>query len=142
MNLVKKVCKIVSLSLISVSFFSLVFTNYNPFSVSVEAQNLPGSEMICGGPCPLIGGDNFEFDREGIFRFIIIIARLLTFIGVGLAVLFFVWGGIQFIIGKDEEAKKAIFNAIIGLVIIILAYTVVVLIINLSTGTIISDLGF
>jgi hypothetical protein len=116
-------------------FLILVFMfTFILIPVNTNAQiNLPGQDLICGGECPLISGD-FNFDREGIFSFLIALARLLTFLGVALCILMFVWAGIQFIIGKAEEAQKSIVNAIIGLVVIVLAYTAVNLIVNLLSG--------
>lgn len=103
-------------------------------SVSTEAATLtPSRELICGGSCPLFDSD-FNFTIENLARFIVSIARFLTFLGVLLAVFFLVFAGIQFIIGKEEEAKENIRTTLIGLVIIIIAYTAVSLIVSLLQG--------
>ena len=67
-----------------------------------------------------------------------IISLLLYFSGI-LAVLFVVIGGIMYIISggneeKVKEAKKTLLNAIIGVVIITMAYAIVSVIMNLVNG--------
>jgi amino acid transporter len=94
------------------------------------AQLAPGRDVICGGPCPLVDGE-FDFNREGLVDFILSFARFLTFIGVALAVLFMVFAGVQYIFGKSEDAKSNIISTLIGLVIIIVAYTFVVIVTSL-----------
>jgi ABC-type phosphate transport system permease subunit len=130
MNL-NKISKIFSVFTIFITLFvgSLSF-----LPLESQALALPGEDIICGGPCPLISG-NFRFDRDGIVSFLVAISQFLTIIGVGLAVLFLVWSGVLYITGKAEEAQKGILNAIIGLLIIILAYTAVSIIIGLLSGT-------
>jgi hypothetical protein len=93
------------------------------------AQLTPSGDTICGGPCPLFDGD-FEFDRDSIAIFLIAFSQFLTFVGVALAVVFLVFAGIQYIFGREEDAKKNIITTLIGLVIIIVAYTFVFILAN------------
>jgi amino acid permease len=76
---------------------------------------------------------------------VIFFARFLTYIGVGLAVLFFVIAGIQYIIGRGEEGKNNLITTFIGLIVIILAYTAVNIIVQLlqsgSLGNIFNGSG-
>jgi Type IV secretion system pilin len=101
-----------------------------PVSVSAQSTNLvPSKQVICGGSCPLIDGD-FNPSRDGIANFIISIARFLTYVGGALTVLFLVYGGLLILTdlggGKRAEAGwNCIKTSIIGLVIIIVAYTAV-----------------
>lgn len=98
-----------------------------PISVIAQSSNnnfVPSKSQICGGPCPLIDSD-FNPSSDSIFRFIIFLARFLTYVGVGLAVLFFVFAGLQFIVGRSKDARVNIITTFIGLVVIIIAYTVV-----------------
>lgn len=104
-----------------------------PVSAQTTAQLTPSRDIICGGPCPLFDG-NFRFDRDGLALFLLAFARFLTFIGVGLAVLFLVFAGLQYIFGKEEEAKKNIVTTLIGLVIIIVAYTFVTVLAQFLQG--------
>lgn len=63
-----------------------------------------------------------------------IIGWVLLLVG-GIAVLFLVWGGIQYVTSagnkdKAEQAKKTITYAVVGLIIIVLAEVIV----NIATG--------
>jgi len=63
-----------------------------------------------------------------------VIGWILLLVG-GIAVLFLVWGGIQYVVSagnkdKAETAKKTITYAVVGLIIIVLAEVIV----NLVTG--------
>ena len=65
------------------------------------------------------------------------IANWLFGLAGGLAVLFLIYGGVTYIIGgaeAEKTAKKLIMNAIIGLVVIALAYVLAQLAIDLVTG--------
>jgi hypothetical protein len=69
---------------------------------------------------------------QGIFLFII--QSLLGVVGL-IAVIFIIWGGVQYITsrGNEEQAetgKRTLTDAIIGLVIVILSYVIVVVVIN------------
>jgi hypothetical protein len=106
---------------------------FNSFNAEAANNLTPTRELICGGSCPLFDTD-FVFTAENLARFIVSIARFLTFLGVFLAVFFLVFAGIQFIIGKEDEAKENIRTTLIGLVIIIIAYTIVSLIVSVLQG--------
>jgi hypothetical protein len=103
-----------------------------------SAQLAPSGDVICGGPCPLFDGD-FDFDRDSIAVFLIAFSQFLTFVGVALAVIFLVFAGIQYIFGKEEEAKKNIITTVIGLVIIIVAYTFVFILANFLQSNALGD---
>lgn len=108
-------------------FFILIASFLAPISVLAQTtpnRYVPSKSQICGGSCPLIDSD-FNPTSEGVFRFIIFFARFLTYVGVGLAVLFFVFAGLQFIVGQSENAKQNLITTFIGLIVIIVAYTVV-----------------
>ena len=70
-----------------------------------------------------------------ITGFIAFIVQILLFLSGGVAVLFVVIGGFQYILsaGNEENAKKGkqtVMNAIIGLVLIILSYVIISVITN------------
>ncbi len=46
-------------------------------------------------------------------------------VGGAIVVLMVIWGGIQYITGQKENGKKTIFAAIIGAIIVILAYVII-----------------
>ena len=131
--------KLFEISGIFLLVLNLVFLSL-PINVfaATNSQIAPSKSVICGGPCPLIDTE-FKADKDSVLAFIVSFARLITFIGVGLAVLFLVWSGVQFIIGRGEDAKKNLISTIIGLVVIIVAYTVVSLIVGLLQGNALGD---
>lgn len=70
------------------------------------------------------GGFNLQTLFQSVFGLIILIAAII-------AILYLVWAGIQYITAStdEEKAKKArtaIYNAIIGIVVIILSYAIIV----------------
>ncbi len=126
-------------NLLKIVIFGLLFAVFlSP--ISANAQSLtPSKDQICGGPCPLIDTE-FDGDSDSLFSFVIFFARFLTYIGVGLAVLFFVIAGIQYIVGKSEEGKNNLITTFIGLIVIILAYTAVNIIVQLLQNGSLGDI--
>jgi hypothetical protein len=119
-----KLLKIFSLSCLSLILVTSIFA---PVLVSAQSSGnryVPSKSQICGGACPVIDSE-FVPTSDGIFRFIIFFARFLTYVGVALAVLFFVFAGLQFIVGQSENAKQNLITTFIGLIVIIVAYTIV-----------------
>jgi Type IV secretion system pilin len=75
-------------------------------------------------------------DKNTVVSFLITVAQYLTFIGAAIAVLFAVWGGIQMITSSGDDTKykggiKTLQYAIIGLVLTIVAYTIVAVVASL-----------
>jgi hypothetical protein len=103
----------------------------------------PNNSAICpGGNCPVTGDNDFnDTTQDDIVGFIIGVAQFLTFISAGLAILFMVYGGIRYIVAADgdgsESGKKILINATIGLIVAIVAYTVVSVVAGLLQGTLI-----
>lgn len=69
------------------------------------------------------------------------VISILGYIAGALAVIYLIWSGIMYITanGNPEQAKKAqtgIINAIIGIVVILLAYTIFSAIVNAAGGNI------
>ncbi len=137
MSMLKNLFKLFSTFLIVfVLFLGILPVTTN--ATTQYAQLTPSSDAICGGPCPLIDG-SFDFTQQGLVNFILSFARFLTFIGVALAVLFMVFAGVQYIFGKSEDAKQNIISTLIGLVIIIVAYTFVVIVSSLLQSNVLGD---
>lgn len=134
--MIKKLLEILGavLVILNLVFLGLPVNTY----AATTSRIAPSRSVICGGPCPLVDTD-FKADKDSVLAFIVSFARFITFIGVGLAVLFLVWSGIQFIIGRGEDAKKNLISTIIGLVVIIVAYTVVSIIVGLLQGNALGD---
>lgn len=81
-----------------------------------------------------------SFGKDNTFGdlFVYIINILLTIVGV-LSIAFMIYGGFQYIVsrGNEEQAeagKKTLTNAIIGLVIVMLSYTIMVVVVNALKG--------
>ncbi|MBI2588517.1 hypothetical protein HYW31_02255 [Candidatus Berkelbacteria bacterium] len=58
------------------------------------------------------------------------VINFAAFLGAGIALLFFIWGAIQYILAagveeKTETAKKTMLYALIGLVVMLAAYVIV-----------------
>ena len=124
----------------AVALFTMVsFANSTP----AFAQLVPGTTDLCkdSNGCPVTGSNTFEdTDRGGLLSVIINIARFLTYFGVGLSVLFMVWGGIRYITSNGSEdvageAKKTLINATIGLIVSIVAFTIVNVVAGIVSGT-------
>jgi ABC-type multidrug transport system permease subunit len=81
---------------------------------------IPSRQIICGGKCPFFDG-TFNFgSKQEITTFIIAFARLLTYIAVPIAIIMIIYSAFRLFFGGDF---KPFINIIIGLAIIILAYT-------------------
>jgi hypothetical protein len=116
-------------------------------SPSVLSQSLvPNQSEICGkAGCPVTGTNEVgTVTQNRLVEIIINVARFLTFIGVGLSVLFMVWGGIRYITagGSDgsSEGKNTLINATIGLVVSIVAFTVVNILASILSGNVAGNL--
>ena len=126
---------------ILISTLFLFITDVDVYSQSRNV--IPTSEAICGGSCPIIDSE-FEADRESIANFIISLARFLTFISGALAVLYIVWGAFLIVtdFGDGTRSKNgwnSVRSSIIGLIVVIGAYTAVAFIGSLLIGTDLSD---
>ncbi len=108
----------------------------------VSAQNavsdgLKGSEWtrIFGN-----GGSRSLTGAQDLPTLIANIVRLLLLFAGGIAVLFIIIGGYQYLTsaGNEEQAesgKKTLINALIGIVIIVLAYVIVNVVVSLVTNS-------
>jgi type IV secretory pathway VirB2 component (pilin) len=99
----------------------------NNFLASAPTTNrplVPGKNIICSGKCPLFDPSSFQVNsREDIVRFIINIAKILTYIAVPIAVIMIIYTGITAIFGIEKNPLAAIVRILIGLAVVILAYT-------------------
>ena len=84
--------------------------------------------------------DLTNFKKQNTFRdlFLYIINLVIGIVGI-LSVGFIIYGGIQYITARGDEeqasaGKKTLTNAIIGLIIVVLSYTIVVVIVNALNG--------
>jgi len=98
------------------------------------------SAQVTGGVIPSGGKINLPLIGGGVFNDVVVyIINILIAIVAVIAVLFLIWGGFRYITsaGNDEiaeGAKKTIQNSIIGLVIVILSYTIITVVSNALFG--------
>lgn len=76
----------------------------------------------------------------GPFGLIAYVVRILLTLAGGIAVLFVIVGGYQYVTsaGNEEQAekgKKTVINAIIGIIVVVLSYVIINVIVNLVSGT-------
>lgn len=136
--------KLFSILAILLIGFTLVSTSLPTYAIGF----LPSSSDICGdegsdNACNAIGGGSTVKGATGVTNIIIQVARTITYIAGALAVLLLVYGGIRYLTASDEKtvgtARLIIQNAIIGLVIAILAFAIITIVINLLSGQFIGD---
>lgn len=141
-------------SFVSKFFASLLLLIALSFALAPSvayAQNkpiIPGNNILCknaeNAQCPVTGNTTTGLNTpEGIAKLIINIASFVTYVVGAISVLFLVYGGFLYVTdtGDDKnsgKAKKILVNAVIGLIIAIVAITVVSVIGNIVSGTLIS----
>jgi hypothetical protein len=137
MSFIKKLFSFALLSILALTALSSLASAPVAFAASGLT---PSSTDLCNGAsCPVINPANVSGGKDGIVKLIIQIAQLATFIFAAVAVLFLVWGGVQYVTsggddGRVKNAKNTILYAIIGLIITIVAYAVVGVISGLLTS--------
>jgi hypothetical protein len=137
-------CKLFGFLSILIFGFSLLFATISP---AVLARDfLPGNTVICKKDnCKVIGNDGStdvvsdDFKgAQGITKTIIDVAKIITYISGGLSVLFIVYGGVRYLTSGTEkdagDARTIVQNAIIGLVITVIAYAIISIVTGLLSG--------
>ncbi len=125
-----------SLALVAALFVS--FVSFIPTPTALAGDILPPSSKLCPtGGCAV---DVKNGDKNAIVDVIILIANYATYVIVAVSILFLIYGAFLYVTdnGSGDSAKKGqkvLVNAIIGLVIAILAYTIVSVVSNLVGGT-------
>lgn len=115
-------------------------------TLTPKAQNIP--EVCPNGNCPLIGTNSVDnIDTEAIGQFIIGLAQFLSYIAIAVAVLFLVISGLQLVTDtgdgkRAESAKKNFFTTLIGLVLVIAAFTIVQVLSQFLVGDVIGQFTF
>lgn len=89
------------------------------------------SNLNCAIEGNVVSNITPEYIRDNIAY----IVQVLSFILAAASVLFIVFGGIRWMVGQEEEGKKQIRNALIGLTIIIFAYVLTSWVVGFLSGT-------
>lgn len=131
---------------IALSLFGLVAAPVTSYA-AVPAPTTSTTGQCQGSSCALLPGANSFSGASGIVGLLLTIANFVIFIVGAVAVLFLVYGGFLYIFnpgGDETNVKKGqtiIFNAIVGLIVALVAYTIVTLISNLVQGSITDTTG-
>lgn len=132
-NLFSKLSTLVLGLVLTLSLVSTVF------AVPASAQaNIPST--CRNNDCPLIGNPvKIKGDQNSIASFIVAVAQALTYIVGALAVLFLVYGGFLFVTDSGDgkragSGKQILTNAVIGLILAIVAGTIVAVVGNIVSG--------
>jgi Type IV secretion system pilin len=114
------------------------------FFTGLTGNAAPSTYSPCTGDNCVGGvtaGETITADSGTVAEFILGIANYIVFISAAIATLFLIYGGILFIYdpkGSGDNVKKGktiIFNALIGLVICVAAFTIIQIILGLVGGT-------
>ena len=132
--------KLFSIGLLTIIAFSSISNSFFITTNAATGSLLPGDSIICDGDaCGLGDSTSVGTGKKGIVETIIAVARILTYITGALAVLFIVYGGVRYLIAQDEkgagDARIIIRNAVIGLVIAVVAYSIVSIVSGLLSGS-------
>jgi divalent metal cation (Fe/Co/Zn/Cd) transporter len=105
-------------------------------SLATLAAALPAFAQANINPCPTgIGGQICSIQPDQFGSIVSNVITILIIVAVIIAVVFLIWGGIQWILSggdksKVESARNSIIGAIIGLVIVFLAYFIISVVAN------------
>lgn len=114
----------------------------------IAQLKIPGGTSLplpSGIPDALAPVANSDLSKAGNNLITFSLNWLFAFAGL-VAVLFFIWGGIEWMSSRGDPAKVAsakrkIFYSIAGVVVVILAFTIVRLVASLFIGSDVSKVG-
>lgn len=100
----------------------------------------PGGYEEIGTKCRLENpGKNYLLDERDFGNLIKKIVDTFLYLAGAIAVFFLIWGGFKYIASRGNEeaiesAKKTVTGAIIGIIIIVMAFAIVAIVNNLLTS--------
>jgi Type IV secretion system pilin len=98
---------------------------------------VPSAQTICSGNCPIT--NTAPTSAPAIVTLIISIARFLSYIAVGIAVIVIIYGGYLYLNPTDakgaEAGQRVLVQAAIGLAIALTAVTIVTILSQVLTGS-------
>lgn len=114
-----------------------------PAIASAQAFNVNDLGRLFELLTPVRPAPNAQLDLLGLA---VLILNFLILIAAILAIFYLIWAGIRYITAgvDDEQAKKArsaIYNAVIGIVVIILSYVIIQYVAILARNTAESNFG-
>ena len=132
-----KIASLIFAILAGVFSFSPLFyvsTAHADVSCSGTVNGVP-LQQTAGGLCLPAAGAAAQTPNTLLIKII----NILLGVAAGVAILFLIWGGFQYITsaGNEERAKAAqgtIVNALIGLAIIVLSFAIVTLVNQAASG--------
>ena len=144
MSILKKLFSGSLLAILALTAISgLVSSPAYAASGAPTSTTLSNNEICKGAACGVTGGATFDGGAQGVVGFLLTVARLITYVVGALAVLFLVYGGVRYLTAQDEkgatDARTVIMNAIIGLIIAIVAFSIVSIVQNLVGGQFLSN---
>lgn len=125
------------------AFFSTVFATIGSafFTIITQPAYAQVTSPVVIAPPSSIGGVNV--DPNQLISFII---NAIIVVGIVLSLIFLLYGGVRWILsggdkGKVDAARSTIVAAIVGLIIVILAYVIINAVLKIFTGKSLID-GF
>jgi hypothetical protein len=101
-----------------------VFAAINPASGAGAPSGIASTIATATGTCtpaPCSAADNAG---AGISKIIVQVGQILAFIIVALSVIYILLGAYNWMQGKEEDGKKMLRNAVIGLVVALAAFVI------------------
>lgn len=131
---------IACISIVIVAFFM-----FSALPTFAQSGDIPIRTNYCGSQgCPIFGDVSDIQGQEGIASIILRIANFLIYLAGAVAVVFIIVGGYYMIVNpsgdskKLETGRKILTGAIVGLILVLVAYTIVTLVSTLVTSDLFS----
>lgn len=142
MSFIKKLFSVSLLTIIAIAGFSSLVSSPAYAASGLPTGTTTSNTEICGNSsanCATTGGASFDGGAQGVVGFLLNIARLVVYLVGAIAVLFLVYGGIMYLTAGGDDAKvkaarSIITNAVIGLIVAIVAFSIVTIVQGLVGG--------
>ncbi len=106
-------------------------------TTTTVGARVPSAQQLCSGPCPITS--TAPTSAPAIVSLIISIARFLSYISVGIAVIVIIYGGYMYLNPTDpkgaEQGSRILTQAAIGLAVALTAVTIVTILSQILTGS-------
>jgi Type IV secretion system pilin len=127
---IKSILKTLAVAAILSAIAVIALPNITAFA---QVGDITPNNLCPAGGCPLIGNSSglgkTLANRNAVSNLILQFASFFIYLASAISVLFIVWGGYNYINATDpkgnENGKKILINALIGLAVCILSLTIV-----------------